>query len=541
MTHTIILTASIAELVTAATPTADLTVDTTRRTVAATLVTWGEQGNSSVGPTTFHPGSITVPSNVKSVKYLREHDRNLALGYATTVTATATGLDGAFHLPEVDPAIDAAWAATVNRSLIEAANGVRDSVSVGVDVHEHKIIDGVLHVYASTLREVSQVSVPAFASAVITSVTARNERPTMPDTTTDTVGTLTAANVRDIMADVLKDHAKDIEVSTGHNPGGHQQPPAAPAAGPGLDEFVGQLVAARQSGMTLTAALADITPANITTTADAVTPLNAPTYVDELWEHTETYRPIFDAFGPPRPLTWHKLVAWVWEQRPEMKDYSGNKADVPTGPFKVGPADVTIERSAGAHDFDRVFWDFGDEALIRAYLEAMTESYAEISNAKAARYLANNATAAGDAGYFDTWLDGLVQSAIEIMGNRGRPTVAVIDPSVLESVFGIKKDQAPAFFSASFNLTSPDGNEVGGIKLVVDTLRNDTTPLTSADTIIGDPRAVRLWEKNPPIKVEALNVPKGGVDIGVFGYHAHRITHAGRVRKFTVGAAPVGD
>ena len=44
--------------------------DTVKRTISGTIVTWNEQGNTSVGPTVFAKDSIEM----KNVKLLLEHD-----------------------------------------------------------------------------------------------------------------------------------------------------------------------------------------------------------------------------------------------------------------------------------------------------------------------------------------------------------------------------------------------------------------------------------------------------------------------------------
>lgn len=52
--------------------------DTVKRTISGTIVTWNEQGNTSVGPTVFAAESIQM----KPVKLLLEHDRTRPIGKA---------------------------------------------------------------------------------------------------------------------------------------------------------------------------------------------------------------------------------------------------------------------------------------------------------------------------------------------------------------------------------------------------------------------------------------------------------------------------
>jgi hypothetical protein len=54
--------------------------DTVKRTISGTIVTWNEQGNTSVGPTVFAADSIEM----KPVKLLLEHDRTRPIGKMPT-------------------------------------------------------------------------------------------------------------------------------------------------------------------------------------------------------------------------------------------------------------------------------------------------------------------------------------------------------------------------------------------------------------------------------------------------------------------------
>ncbi len=57
-------------------PMAVTAADTIKRTITGTIVTWNEQGNTSVGPTIFAADSIEI----KPVKLLLEHDRTRPIG-----------------------------------------------------------------------------------------------------------------------------------------------------------------------------------------------------------------------------------------------------------------------------------------------------------------------------------------------------------------------------------------------------------------------------------------------------------------------------
>lgn len=134
--------------------------DTTARTLRGIVVPFGQAGNTSGGRLTFAAGSLSW-TDPKRVKLLREHDQRDVIGYATELTETDAGLVATFHVPEGENG---------DRALAEAANGLRDAFSVGVQLDDATLTrlrrsQGAPVAAAGALREVSQVSVPAFDDA----------------------------------------------------------------------------------------------------------------------------------------------------------------------------------------------------------------------------------------------------------------------------------------------------------------------------------------------------------------------------------------
>ncbi len=68
-------------------PMAVTAADTIKRTITGTIVSWDEQGNTSVGPTVFAKDSIEI----KPVKLLLEHDRTRPIGKMVSHNVTVGG------------------------------------------------------------------------------------------------------------------------------------------------------------------------------------------------------------------------------------------------------------------------------------------------------------------------------------------------------------------------------------------------------------------------------------------------------------------
>ena len=161
--------------------------DTIKRTITGTIVTWNEQGNTSVGPTIFSADSIEM----KPVKLLLEHDRTRPIGKMVAHNVTSSGIEATFKIANTMAGEDA---------LVEATEGLRDGFSVGAQINEWTNVKGVMQITSATLDEVSLVTDPAIDSARVSEVaaseneekkdsdlaTADSEKPTEGDQVSDT-------------------------------------------------------------------------------------------------------------------------------------------------------------------------------------------------------------------------------------------------------------------------------------------------------------------------------------------------------------------
>jgi HK97 family phage prohead protease len=161
--------------------------DTIKRTITGTIVTWNEQGNTSVGPTVFSADSIEM----KPVKLLLEHDRTRPIGKMVAHNVTSSGIEATFKIANTMAGEDA---------LVEATEGLRDGFSVGAQINEWTNNKGVMQITSATLDEVSLVTDPAIDSARVSEVaaseneenkdsdlaTADSDKPTEGDQVSDT-------------------------------------------------------------------------------------------------------------------------------------------------------------------------------------------------------------------------------------------------------------------------------------------------------------------------------------------------------------------
>ena len=142
--------------------------DITKRTISGTIVPFGVTGSTSAGPTRIDAKAIDIPGKVVM---LVGHDENRPIGVMAAHSVGTGGITAAFRIA---PTGDG------DTALLEAAEGLRDGLSVGLDVTASDTDeDGVTTVTAATLREVSLVTFPAFDDARVVDVAASET----PDTT----------------------------------------------------------------------------------------------------------------------------------------------------------------------------------------------------------------------------------------------------------------------------------------------------------------------------------------------------------------------
>jgi hypothetical protein len=219
-------------------------------------------------------------------------------------------------------------------------------------------------------------------------------------------------------------------------------------------------------------------------------------------------------------LTSDTVKAWRWKTKPEVAKYAGNKTDVPTGPVETEPYDVPAQPFAGAHDVDRRYRDFNVTEFWDGYFTAMTESYAKQSDLYVPDELFNTANAALTAVAGDTVPAGIspvlakiVDGALAVL-DEDLPSFAVVSKADWRALMLVREQDNLAFLNAQLGL------EEGSIE----SFRVIPSPhagLAGGKVLVGCKSAATAYElPGSPIRIEGLDVARGGIDPGLFGYTA---------------------
>ena len=475
------------------------------RTISGTITAFGVEGNGLV----LEEGSLSTRTPLSRVKMLIDHDQAQPVGFMTALDMPTAS----FHIADGEAG---------DKAIADAKAGVRDGLSIGAKILEAEFDEDreVVVVKSAEVFEVSLCAIPAYADAQVTDIAAAfqpaketimaNVTPsTAPATPADEVETTTT------------------EVSAAVTPGQAGQAAAPTSAIPrpkSLAMVIDNVAAAVQAGnhAEVRAALADVVPAS-----DAGKGFIRDDWRGELWTADKVDRPLIDALTK-RPLgTGAKIKGWRWVDKPKVDTYAGNKTEIPTNEVSTEPAEADVERSAGGWDIDRIFLDLGEPGFLNAFWTAAVADYKRDTEAKT---LAKVKAGAGVTTLTSsTLLSGLGEIGAKFAALGASLDALFIAPDLFEEYASMTQAEVPFWLANAAGVSLKNGTAS------VADLNVRTLPGLAAGEILAiDRRAAEFYEKNPPIQVQAVDLPRGGVDLGLFGYHGTLITD-----KRAIIAAPL--
>ena len=504
----------------------------TKRTVTGLVVPWNTPGRTSAGPVSVAEGAVKLPADLGRVKLLRDHSDTAnfsPVGYATAAEVTDEGLKMSFRIAEGDDG-DAA--------LADVKNRVRDALSV--ELVDTKVTNGTLK--SGNLTAVALVPIPAFAEARVEMLTAAATDPVEDDEDDDeldqdveddetadpadddelVIETDEQLETTDTETDPVEDDEDDETEKENNNMEPKKNKLAAARVPSGLKvnqkpaltfSQAVETIANMRTGTAspeLTAALADIT-------RSANPAVSAPQWLGELWEGSEYQREIIPTMTI-KPLTKLKAVGWRWTQKPEIEDYAGDKAEIPTNEVATEPVETTANRMAVGHDIDRAYFDFNETEFLEGFFRARTIDYAMKSDAKAAAFLNTSASTGTTVASEPDLLHAAARARLVVKRQvRVEPSAYLVHPNSLFGLFDITQLDNPAYL------------DLLGVKPE----RFIATDLVPENEVIAYAKESVTWFELPgsPIRVDAERIDLGGRDSAVFAYWATLLNNqAGIVR-----------
>lgn len=485
-----------------------------QRIVSGLLLPYGEIGNTNLGKFSIAQGAVEIPADPDVVTLNVQHDNETPVGRATELLDTEAGIVATFKVANTPDG---------DQLLKEIADGTRSKLSAEVK----NVVIRARQAVSGSLFGAAVVTEGAFPSAALMAEYAEDtlvaevlEALPSPDGASEEI--VVDAVPEKVIVDVVNPDDGSVEQTVfvpenptnteGDTPMGAATAPATIQAakaseGVTLTAAIDRFASAARTGESFKAALADITYDGVGAAGNAI---NLPQWLGELWEgrtYDRRYIPLISSGS----LNSMKVVGWQWADggKPEVAMWSGNKTDVPSNTVETEIVETFAQRYAGAHDIAREFRDFGTPEFWDAYFRAMVRSYTVQTDNATIDALSDNAPVhiASGAGAWDRILDGVDAIIYDAV-----PTFAVVAKDIYRSLITTPAMDGLAYLNASLGLES---GSLAGFQIV------PSARLNAGEVIVGAREAATSYElPGSPLRVEAENISKGGVDVGLFGYHA---------------------
>jgi Caudovirus prohead serine protease len=475
-----------------------LTADLDRRQLHGRLLPWNTDGATSRGVVRFAPGSVRVPADPAGVVLNMEHDPTRPVGRLVAASDDGSGLTASWSVGDT-PLGD--------QVLREVAAGLRTGISVECSDLD---LDWQAHtIRAASLVGAAVVVAPAFTGAQVE--LSASEWAAVDAVATPAAPVPAPSQPSPVPAPV---YAAAPTPAVGVR--------AAARTQPGMRDIY-EMLRAQHTGQAtpeITAALADIT-------RSANAWVQPSQYAGELWSAVAYQRVVIPAISSDT-LTGYTVTGWRWLTPPVVAAWTGDKTAVPSNAAVTESASATAKRLAGAHDIDRVYRDFGDDSFFASYYAAMANSYALLSDQAALADLLAGASTLVGVPASSPWQNELTACISIAAAGGGRASFAFAGKDVVSAIAGTTIANAPQ---------NVDQLGMPIIQLV--------PGMPAKDMLVGTKDCATFYElPGSPIRVEAVDLTKGGIDAGVFGYYADIINKAACLVHITGAVtldAPAGD
>jgi len=486
--------------------------DTQTRTLTGRIVTWGEEGFTSAGKTIFAKDSISIPKNVK---LLLEHDRTRPIGKLTSYEVTDSGIEASFKIAGTIAGDD---------SLLEAAEGLRDGFSVGIKLNEWKNVEGSMVISSSEMIETSLVTDPAIDSARVTEVAATDtEVSESKDSDIKTEGDdLVSETVSESVTTEAVEAAKsEVTVSA-------SAPVMYSAPRVNLNVTAGQVAKAQLAASRGDSDARDLIASLQVATVAENTGMVPPNYLRDVIGIIDSSRPFIDSIERAAlPASGMKIFT------PKLGTQATVALTAEGDTFSSTDTSVTFQEDnvvkfAGAGRLDVELVDRSDPSFLDLYIQELAASYAQKTDAYAAKIAADGADSSTGATIYKSIADGIADSygVMRFTPNRllVAPSGGYVNIDYANLLGAVDGSGRPLFAAAAVQnaagLISQGSTQgtVAGLQLVVDP--NYTGNTGNAKVAMVYPSAAMRFHESAQIQLRTAVVANGQLDIGLYGYVA---------------------
>jgi HK97 family phage prohead protease len=481
----------------------NLIANTSKREISGLIVPFNSAGYTSAGEVVFEKGAFGNITASK-IKLLRDHDIAQPVGRMIQVNETAQGLEATFKLGSSTRAQD---------TLLEAAEGLKDGLSIGAKLDQWSEKDGVIYVSAATIKEVSVVTEPAFSEARIALVASATE----PEQEKEI-----------LMAETNPVAETEVSVEAAEVKAAASTPATQVFTAPRVNTNVtaGQYAMAQIKATQGDSDARDLVAALQIATVTENTGMVPPNYLKDVIGVIDSSRPFIDSIErAPLPASGMKIFTPKLGAQATVA-LTAEGAEFSSTDTVVTFQEDTIVKFAGAGVINVELLDRSDPSFLDLYLRELAASYAQKTDAYAATIAADNAGVSSGTSIYKAVADGISDS-YGVM--RFTPNRLMVAPSGgytnidFANLLGAVDGSARPLFAAAVPqnagglVTQGSTNgTIAGLDLVVDP--NYTGNNVGDKSALVYPSQAMRFHESGTLEIRANIVANGRIEVGVYGY-----------------------
>ena len=483
-----------------------------RREISGKIVPLGtgEIGHTNLGAYTFAANSIEIADPTK-IKLLSQHDLKKPIGRMTASETRSDGIYATFKLSRSSGGNDA---------LIMAQEGLVTGLSIGAEIiSSQPSKDGHTVVSSARLKEVSLVTVPAFASSEILEIAAeevipveenpQTESETAVENTPETVAApVEAAAVEAARPTVTAMYYTNPRINLNVTAGEYAKAQLNASRG---DADARELMAALQ----------------VATVAEN-TGMVPPTYLKDVIGIIDSSRPFIDSIERAAlPASGMKIFT------PKLGTQAAVELTAEGAEFASTDTTVTFQEDnvvkfAGAGKLDLELVDRSDPSFLDLYLRELAASYAQKTDAYASKIAADGSADSSSSTIYKAIAKSIADSYAIMRQTPNNLLVATSggnDDVDFAGLLGAVDTTGRPLYAAAASqnanglITQGSTNgTVAGLNLVVDPNYAGGTSAIKVGLVY--PTMAMRFHESGTLQIRANVVANGQLEIGIYGYVA---------------------
>ena len=482
-----------------------------RREISGKIVPMGtgEIGRTNLGEYAFAANSIEI-SDPSKIRLLSQHNMQKPIGKMISAEERKDGIYAVFRLSKSTAGSDA---------LIMAQEGLVTGLSIGAEIlASQPSKDGYTVVSSARLKEVSLVTVPAFASAQVLEIAAEEVIPAEenPQTESETVVEDTTVEAAPVEAAAVEAARPTVTAMYYTNPRLN------------LNITAGEYAKAQLNASRGDADARELMAALQVATVAENTGMVPPTYLKDVIGIIDSSRPFIDSIERAAlPQSGMKIFTPKLGVQAQV-ELTAEAAEFASTDTTVTFQEDNVVKFAGAGKLDLELVDRSDPSFLDLYLRELAASYAQKTDNYAAKIAADGSADSSST----TIYKAIAKSIADSYGiMRQTPNNLLVATSggndgvdyagLLGEVDGSNRPlyaaAAPQNAAGLITQGSTNGT-IAGLNLVVDP--NYTGGTAGVKVGLVYPTMAMRFHESGTLQIRANVVANGQLEIGIYGYVA---------------------